>query len=118
MRTETAARQRKESGQALALANAGRAWTDRAIKSLRYYLANLKAEHGLNNINEYPLFTFEEFRVWATGNKFLSEPSSVNAWGALPRIAKREGLVDFSGMVTEAKRPQSHSRSIRLWRAV
>lgn len=98
---------RKKEGQQLSLLRSGPEWTTQAMVMLNRFLDQRPGD-----------FTFEQFRVWATESGFLDEPASVNAWGSLPRIAKSARLIEYTGRVTEAERPESHGRLIRKWRPV
>lgn len=108
------AQELKEAGQKLALEHSGLPWLDQAMKALRLYCNLLKrrAYRG----EDSPEFTMEEFRVYVIEGKMLPEPKSLNAWGALPRVAVAEGLIEFTGEVTNAFRPKSHGRLVKVWR--
>lgn len=96
----------KEVGQHRAAVKAGSDWIDDALYMLRRYLVTHDNEH----------FTFDDFRAWAL-TQGLSEPESLNAWGSLPRIAKKEGLCFPTSKVEPARRAASHGRIVRVWRA-
>jgi hypothetical protein len=102
---------RKEAGQSAAIARTGEDWTCAAIVALRRYI------EARRRLLASPEFTTEEFRVWATEYGHLDEPASVNAWGAIPRLARAAGLIEWTGRTVEARRRESHARLIRIWRA-
>lgn len=104
--------QLKREGQALATDHAGDKWTTVALAHLRLFIAAQKDEDG----NALP-FTFDGFRQWAI-DCGMSEPVSVNAWGALPRAAMCAGLCLPTGQFAKAGRVQAHARMLRMWRAI
>lgn len=101
---------RKSNGQFLALKRAGKVWHDNAMMELEKYLKKIKG----NKVNS---FTFEDFRLHCEVQG-LSEPASLNAWGAIPNSARRAGLCAWSGGFQQATRPASHSRFIKTWIAL
>jgi hypothetical protein len=76
-------------------------WAHEVERAFRYWLA-AEAE---------PLFTFEQFRVWAEGNG-LAQPHHPNAWGGLTKRFK--ALVEPVGYAT-SERPQAHARLTRTY---
>lgn len=98
----------KEEGQALALEHAGMPWRDHAISLLTRFC---KTGPG----SRRP-FAMEDFRAWALGQG-LEQPPSPNAWGALPRIGVREGLMVPTGEYRNAKSPMTRSHPVKIWRS-
>lgn len=99
----------RDTGQQMALFKAGPEWSAQAIHFLRLFLT----EHVAAGEDE---FTFEQFRLHAE-QCGLKAPASLNAWGALPRIAIAAGICQPTSKVVKASRPASHARMIRVWRA-
>ena len=97
--------QLKETGQDRAARAAGKTWIEQALGYLRRFVRSLDRD----------TFTFDEFRSWAL-QRGLLEPSSLNAWGALPRKAKGNGICAATGRAVAASRPESHGRLVRVWR--
>lgn len=97
--------QLKEEGQALALEHAGVPWRERAIDLLRRYCRSVEPREE---------FAFEDFRAWATACGLENPPSS-NAWGSLPRIAIRDGLMRPTGRYRPAFSPMTHAHPVRLY---
>lgn len=59
-----------------------------------------------------PVFTFEQFRVWAEAHG-ITQPHHPNAWSALAkRYAGRITVVGY----TKSERPEAHSRLTRTYR--
>jgi len=102
----------KDRGQQLAIQKAGQEWRETSICWLKIFLATIQ-----KNCGEKVEFTFEEFRLFCNMNE-LPEPESLNAWGALPKIASKRGLCRWSGRVKCATRKASHGRMIKVWEAV
>jgi hypothetical protein len=100
--------ERRDAGQALALAKAGATWVEKALDHLRQFLCD-RMDDGCE------LFTFEQFRIYAE-QAGLDEPASINAWGALTKSAKAAGLCTATETFIRANRPESHARMIRVWR--
>jgi hypothetical protein len=107
------ARDRKRNGQFRAMKRAGQQWASKALDMLAEWLA----ERQRNGTGATVDFTFEDFRLFAEGNR-LPAPASLNAWGALPTAAKKLGLCAQTGRAEAAKRPESHGRLINVWRAL
>lgn len=99
--------QLKEEGQALALEHAGAPWAERAMGLLRRFCGSAFARRP---------FAFEDFRAWATAQG-LEDPPSPNAWGGLPRIAIRDGLMHPTGEYRPARSPMTHAHPVRLYRS-
>jgi hypothetical protein len=76
-------------------------WAHEVERAFRYWLA---AESD-------PVFTFEQFRVWATSNG-LGEPHHPNAWGGLTKRFKH--FVQPVGYTT-SERPEAHARLTRTY---
>lgn len=107
-------RVRKLNGQFKAASKRGRdgsLWLPLALNRLRGYLQTIRSNIGNSE------FTFEQFRAHAEQSMWPA-PASVNAWGALPAQAAKAGLCEWTGRVTEARRPSSRARLIKVWRAL
>jgi hypothetical protein len=102
----SAARQRKERGQLAALQSAGPDWLALVLARLPAFLVKVNGAD----------FTFEQFRNHCEAEK-VPAPKSVNAWGSVPKVARKAGLVVFTGEVRNTTRPASHARLIKVWRA-
>jgi hypothetical protein len=102
--------ERKDTGQALALAKTGNLWVDQALDHLRLFLCD-RMDDGME------LFTFEQFRIYAE-LQGLHEPASINAWGAFTRSAVAAKLCEATDRYIKATRPESHARMIRIWRVL
>ena len=94
----------KMAGQQIALQFAG-SWADNAIASLRLFCVGRQR------------FAFEEFRE-AAPSYGLEPPPSHKAWGALPRIAVREGLIRSTTEYRPATSPRTHAHPVRVWEVV
>lgn len=99
---------RKANGQFLAIKRAGQLWQENALVALRKFL---KTVHGRAIT---PVFTFEEFRVYCE-IEGMTPPASFNAWGALPKVAVKAGLIAWTGGYVKAVRAEAHARPIKLW---
>ena len=106
------AAERRDAGQQLSMLRSGSDWIESAISALGRYVESRRR----NNLDDE--FTFEQFRTWAVGTGLLDEPASLNTWGSLPKVAARRKIVEYTGRVREARRPASHARMIRIWRAL
>lgn len=106
----TEAIERRDTGQALALAKTGHLWVDQALDHLRLFLCD-RMDDGME------LFTFEQFRIYAE-QAGLAEPASINAWGAFTRSAVAAKLCEGTDRFIKATRPESHARMIRIWRVL
>lgn len=100
----------KEEGQQLALFNAGTGWSERTIDRLKAFCLERKASGLLH-------FRFEEF-VQVLKSSGCDQPPSPNAYGALPRIACRNGLIEFTGQYENAKSPKTRCHPVKIWRAL
>lgn len=96
---------RKSNGQWLALKRAGKLWIEDTLCDLERFLKSHEGD-----------FTFEQFRLWCLVHE-RKQPESVNAWGALTRVAFHRGICKWTGRVAQAKRPASHARLIKVWEA-
>jgi hypothetical protein len=95
-------RARDEGLDAAALHNA--AWLSKAIDHLRYFASRM------------PTFTMEDFRAHCSSFTFPS-PESHHAWGALTQIARKRGVILFTGQYTPAKSKKTHAHPVKVWRA-
>lgn len=105
----TAARAAKEDGQQIALEFAGD-WAGRVLEELGAWIAS-RRQAGVKTM------TFEEFRAVAR-----NVPERHQAWGTLPKLAVRQGLIapmeheDGSPVVQFSKSVKTHRHPIRVWR--
>jgi len=97
----------KARGQRLALDHAGESWACRTVEALRTFCENLK-------LSGNDTFTFEEFR--ATREHDL--PASHKAWGSIPGIAARHGIIRSTGQYRKAKSLKTHAHPILAWQAL
>jgi hypothetical protein len=105
-----AGRAAKDKGQADALAGAGLTWTDAVIYSLRLFIRYRVRPGGE--------FLFESFRDYYTSGGRGPLPKSPNAWGAIPRIAARKGLIVWTGKYAPAKSIKTHAHPVKVWRVL
>lgn len=111
MLNATASRAGKQVGQQLALDMAGD-WKADVLVELRAWLA---VHRGQGNTT----MTLEQFRAQA-----VNQPHSHKAWGALPAIACKAGLIeailhdDGSAVMRRAESVRTHAHPVRLWRIV
>lgn len=100
----------KSTGQQMALFNAGKPWTDDMIDKLRAF-CKVRREMGT------PEFLFEDF-VAVVKQRGWPLPPSPNAFGALPQISARKGLIRFTGQYENAKSPKTRSHPVKKWVAI
>lgn len=100
-------RDRKREGQRQALDHAGAEWSAMILKAMRLWLNVIKAQGR-------PEFRFEEFR--ATCTKAMQPPSH-KAWGSVPRLAIKDGLIEWTGRYVQAESLKTHAHPVKLWRA-
>lgn len=101
--------QLKEAGLQLAESSAG-SWVDDMLAALATFCI-VRKDHGL------PLFRFEEFRQAAI-KAGHSEPKSHKAWGCLPRLAVKRGLIAWTGKHVPAHSAKTHGHYIKVWQAL
>ena len=82
-----------------AAARAGSSWTEQASQAFK--------EHAMQNA----WFTTEQVRA---ANPDLPKPPDKRAWGAIPRMAQRDGVVVPHGWV-RANSPTVHGMVVTLW---
>jgi hypothetical protein len=105
----TASRQAKETGQQLALDMAGD-WKAEVLLELRGWIAIHKARGNSS-------MTFEQFR-----HEARNQPGSHKAWGSLPGMACRAGLIapmahaDGSPVMKAAESVKTHGHHVRVWK--
>lgn len=105
----TASEAAKTAGMQLALTFSG-AWQDEVIAELAGWLATEKAR-GTRTC------TIEQFRA-----QCKTRPTSPNAWGSLPRMAAKAGLiaraVDSAGepIYRKAAAPKTHAHPVGVYR--
>lgn len=100
----------KTAGQQIALFNAGTDWSARTIASLKEFCLERKASGRID-------FRFEEF-VHVLKSSGCDQPPSPNAYGALPRIACSNGLIEFTGKYEAAQSPKTRCHPVKVWRAL
>lgn len=66
-----------------------------------------------NHAIKHKYFTTEDVRSAAPN---LPNPPDKRAWGAVPRIAKKEGIVSAHGW-TRANSPTVHGMVVTLWKS-
>jgi hypothetical protein len=100
----------KERGQEIALFHSGEDWVSYILEKLRAF-CKARKELGM------PVFRFEEFREVAdiTGWEL---PKSHKAWGALPALACRRGLIRWTGQHVPAKSRKTHGHYVKTWAAL
>lgn len=82
-------------------------WSDRTITALRIFCENLKA-------GDRREFLFEEFRV----TRGSDAPHSHKAWGSIPGVAIRLGIIKFTGRYEPAKSLKTHGHEVRVYVAM
>ena len=92
----------KAAGLQLALAFAGD-WPERVVMEFRGWAAIEKAR-GMRTC------TIERFRAEAT-----QHPTSTKAWGALPRMLVKAGLISPTGEYVKAASPRTHAHPVARW---
>lgn len=99
----------KDHGQQLALTFATE-WREAVLMELRGWLA-------IHRAKGHSTMTFEQFR-----HEARNQPGSHKAWGALPAIACREGLIaplthtDGSPVMRRAESEKTHAHPVRVWK--
>lgn len=93
----------KQQGQQLALDLAGD-WRQRALVEFAAWIAEQKA-------NGFTTVTVEAFRSQAQNH-----PPTSKAWGCLPLLAVRDGLIHPTDQFTRAAAPRTRSHPVRVWR--
>lgn len=79
-------------------------WVERTIKALETFCADLRAKG-------HSEFVMEDFRA----TRMNDIPASVNAWGSIPVIAARRGIIRFTGAYQNAKHEKAHARAVKVW---
>ena len=106
----SAGEQLKRNGQKQALDHSGSVWLSKVMDTMRFWLV-------LRKSRDEPLFRFEELRAYCEQFHDLI-PASHFAWGALPRVAVRAGLIEFTDKYVKAESPKTHSHPVKQWRAL
>lgn len=99
----------KERGQQMAFDYAGDRFKRESIPALREWLATRK-KFG------YHEFRFEEFRAFCERNELA--PESQNAWGALPGMAVKAGLIRPTGRYEKASSAKTRRHPVMIWAVV
>lgn len=102
--------QLKERGQQIALFNCGEDWLEQTIDNLRAFC---KVRKQIRR----PVFRFEEFREIAE-ERGWPLPASHKAWGSLPRVAIKHGLIVWTGKHVPAESHRTHGHYVKTWRAI
>ena len=79
-------------------------WGDQALSFFQRYAQN------------NPAFLTEDVRVWAHQNG-LDLPPEPRAWGQIPKMAVKLGIVIADGYAATQHKP-AHSKAMRLWRSL
>jgi len=95
--------QLKRAGQQLSLNFAGD-WSERVVAEFRGWAAIEKAR-GMRTC------TIERFRAEAQNH-----PPTHKAWGSLPRLLVKAGLIESTGEYRKAAAPRTRSHPVALWR--
>lgn len=93
----------KEQGQDVALEHAGGDWQAQALDHLQRFVAGRSEP-----------FAIEDFRAWAVANG-MPMPVTHKAWGALPCIASRRGLIRSTDTYRKARSARTHAHPVLLW---
>lgn len=92
----------KRAGQQIALDFAGD-WAERVVAEFTAWVAAQRAQ-GFKTV------TIEAFRAQARNN-----PPTSKAWGSLPRLAVKRGLIAPTERYTKAAAPRTRSHPVRVW---
>lgn len=104
------------SGQALkvqgqnATAASNSSWMADVLQLLNFWAKGCKA----CGVTE---FVFEDFRAALT-NVGIAPPKSHKAWGAVPRVAVKAGLIAPTDKYRPATSPKTHAHPVRVWQFV
>lgn len=102
-------RRLKESGMQLALLNAGPAWLESTMQRFKAFCqARIAAGQ--------PEFKLEDFRE-SLILEGAALPHSPNVYGALPRAACKQGLIEFTERYENARSPKTRCHPVKIWRA-
>lgn len=110
-RCVSAGQVRRERGQRRVLDNTNAAWKERVLHELRVFCEMTRHQDSRQ-------FAFEVFREWATKTRGLPEPFSHNVWGAISRLAVREGIMRWTGQYQPARSARTHAHPVKVWEAV
>jgi hypothetical protein len=95
----------KIRGQQLALDHAGESWASRTVEALRIFCENLK-------LSGNDTFAFEEFRVTMDHDA----PLTFKAWGSIPGIAVKHGIIRSTGTYRKARSAKTHAHPVLVWK--
>lgn len=109
MRPATGAELR-EIGMQLSLERAGRAWADDMMEKLKAFC---KARREMGLIGP---FRFEQLREVAEKSGWTLPPDH-HAWGTLPRMAIKRGIIRPTGQYEPAQSPKTHGHPVRTYYA-
>lgn len=102
-------REQKQLGLDLVTENAGD-WMEYIIEKLRAF-CKVRKDIGRKT------FRMEELRDVAVTQQWKM-PHHANAWGALPRVALRDGIIAFTGLYENATSPRTRSHPVKIWCAL
>jgi hypothetical protein len=100
----------KAQGMTRAIENAesnSPGWTDRTIVALREFCDQLKSERIFS-------MAIEDFRA----TRYKDKPLSSNAWGSIPRIACRKGILRSTGSYRQANSPKTHRHPVMVYEII
>ena len=101
--------QHKEQGQQMALFS-NQSWSTLIMDELAFFCA-------LRKVRNEPIFRFEEFRYFAEQDG-IESPTTHKAWGAIPRIAVKQGLIKWTGDHQQAQSLKTHGHYVKTWCAL
>lgn len=93
----------KEQGQDIALAHAGQDWQQQALDYLKDFVAGQTSP-----------FAIEDFRAWASASG-MPMPATHKAWGALPGMAARRGIIRSTDTYRRANSSRTRAHPVLLW---
>jgi hypothetical protein len=100
----------KEIGMQLALERAGHVWADDMMEKLKAFC---KARRDMGLIGP---FRFEQFREVAEKSGWTLPPDH-HAWGNIPRLAIKRGIICATGQFQLAQSPKTRSHPVRTYYA-
>jgi hypothetical protein len=100
----------KTEGQQLSLFNDGQSWVETMMAAMQDFCAHCKT------IGRHK-FLFEAFRKYAE-NMGYPLPPSHKAWGSLPRVAVKRGLIESTGEYCATTSLKTHGHPALVWRAL
>jgi len=95
-------RRRKREGQRL-VASHNSEWMAQALDDLRVFAA----ERG-----EFPMEVYRAYRKL----RHLPEPTTHKVWGSFARVARKAGVIEWTGKRVEAASVKTHGHEVRVYR--